>query len=467
MRARPQASSGVAENGDEEPPSRCEPAHVRRGVDGLLIGKRLRPTAGFGFANSNPPPATDHDELILYEGDAHLLTVASTGSGKGRGLIIPNLLMVDRPVIVIDPKGENYAVTARARRQMGHRVIKLDPFQLIDDDYPTDSLNPLDLFQLPRIDLESEAQMLANMMSLQNRGVKDPFWDEHGCGLLSGVIAAILATKPPEDRNLDSVFNLLMGDDCVYNTAVILDTQAKSLPLMAQRELASFLQLPERDTRGSVLATTNSYLKPFLSAPVLQTLRQSSFDLQDIVAGQPVDVFVMLPSDKLGSHRGLLRLWIGTLLKAITSRRRIPEKRTLFIIDECAQLEEFAFLEKIITLCRGYGLQAWTFWQDLAQLRTYYPRSHETIINNCEVVQAFGVRNHTSANQVAPLFNSTAAEMMKLPANMQSVILPQEGVTRAGLFDYLKDDLFQGLWDRNRYFDRGEADPLSHPPQCG
>src|SRR4051812_4199702 len=63
-----------------------------------------------------------------YGGEGHLITVAPTGAGKGRSVIIPNLLSYDGPVVVTDPKGENFAVTARARRQMGHAVYKLDPF---------------------------------------------------------------------------------------------------------------------------------------------------------------------------------------------------------------------------------------------------------------------------------------------------------------------------------------------------
>lgn len=48
-------------------------------------------------------------KLLHYDGAAHLLTMAPTRSGKGVGTIIPNLLLLDRSVICIDPKGENAA----------------------------------------------------------------------------------------------------------------------------------------------------------------------------------------------------------------------------------------------------------------------------------------------------------------------------------------------------------------------
>src|SRR5690349_19336221 len=73
----------------------------------------------------------DRPETLTYSGDSHLMTIAPTGAGKGRSAIIPNLLQFPGPVVIIDPKGENYHVTAGRRRALGHEVILLDPFRLI------------------------------------------------------------------------------------------------------------------------------------------------------------------------------------------------------------------------------------------------------------------------------------------------------------------------------------------------
>jgi type IV secretion system protein VirD4 len=56
---------------------------------------------------------------MRYAGPAHLLTIALTRSGKGVGAIILNLLLADRSILCIGPKGENARVTARARRRFG------------------------------------------------------------------------------------------------------------------------------------------------------------------------------------------------------------------------------------------------------------------------------------------------------------------------------------------------------------
>src|ERR1700722_3655412 len=58
-------------------------------------------------------------EALTYDGDAPVLTCAGTGAGKGRGVLIPNLLRYPGLVIATDIKGELSEVTSRHRREMG------------------------------------------------------------------------------------------------------------------------------------------------------------------------------------------------------------------------------------------------------------------------------------------------------------------------------------------------------------
>lgn len=87
--------------------------------DGLLVGWSLeaehqRVPVGFRFAgaSSEHRRAGEHLDPILFTAEGHLITIAPTGAGKGIGALIPTLLRHPGQVIVIDPKGENYRVTA-------------------------------------------------------------------------------------------------------------------------------------------------------------------------------------------------------------------------------------------------------------------------------------------------------------------------------------------------------------------
>src|SRR4051812_27510742 len=104
-----------------------QPPSSRQG--GILLGWDSSARRGrFGFAPaavSGAVAAPEDEEPLWYKGDNHLMTVAPTGAGKGRGVIIPNLLAYPGPAVVIDPKGEAYQTTARRRRQMGQQVVVL------------------------------------------------------------------------------------------------------------------------------------------------------------------------------------------------------------------------------------------------------------------------------------------------------------------------------------------------------
>jgi type IV secretion system protein VirD4 len=240
-----------------------------------------------------------------------------------------------------------------------------------------------------------------------------------------------------------------MSDDVFYQLAVLLDTHEKTMNRMARDEMLAFLQMPDRETRPSVLAVAHSYIKAFLSERVARTLEKSSFPLSDVVNGKPLSIYLIIPPNKLRSHRALLILWIGTLLQAITSRKYIPRQRTLFLLDECAQLGSFQFLETVITLCRGYGLQAWSFWQDMGQIKQLYPIGWMTMVNNCAVLQVFGAKNYMVASEFASMIGVETDAIRKLQEHEQVLIIDGGDPIRANRCDYLNNLQFQGLFDAN------------------
>lgn len=411
----------------------------------ILLGQRHEKRS-IGFA-SMPGTEGSSAEKLTYAGDAHLCTVAPTRSGKGVSVIIPNLLTYTGPVVVFDPKGENYAVTARRRREMGQRVIKLDPFGVTKG--ASDALNPLDLLDLKSAgDVDINSQSLAETLTSGIRGLREPFWDISGTGFSSGLIAMAATQGDPAQRNLNHVVEKLTASDTVYGLAVVLDTIGKKLSPLAYREIASVLQMPEV-TRGGVVATTQSYFKPFSVECVARCLAKSTFSLQDVVDGEPLSIYIILPPHRMRSHRGLLKLWVGTLMASIFTRKSRPEAKTLFLLDEVAQLESFPLLEQLMTLAAGYSVWVHTFWQDLAQLKTCYPDSWKTILNNCGVTQAFGMNNRDMAMQWEEYFDHAGHQLRAMKPHEQILSIQGQGESICQRVNYLTDPQFAGMFDAN------------------
>lgn len=440
----------------------------------LLLGWPLEPAVppGRPFAASRRGNRfTDVRAATRYRRDGHLLTFAPTGAGKGVRVIIPNLLHYSGPVITVDPKGENFAVTARYRREvLGQRIFLLDPFEAVSQEtldrvgVERGTLNPLDLLAELKGHIEPQLTMLASMFAPDDRE-GDDFWHQEALKLLAGVIGATVDRAQAEGRppQFQAMIDQLFGDDVVYSLAVLLDT-FKGLGKFSYRAIAAFLQKAEKEKSG-VTSTVHSYLTPFLSNRINQYLDSSTIRPGMILGDDDYTIYIVIPPSKLISHAILLRIWVSTLLLTIMEREDKPLRRTLFLLDECAQLGRLEALTKAVTLLRGYGLQVWMFFQDIGQLLNLYGGDHATVINNCEVFQAFGMTRFSAAEPVAEITGRfEPLDLVQIDKTQQLLSLATDTPRVMRLMNYREDPLFAGRYDENPLFRRqGTRERLRTP----
>lgn len=410
---------------------------------GWSVPAKSAPRIGF-----NPEPAAPHTrELLAHAGDGHLLTIAPTGAGKGRCGVIPALLTHPGSTLTIDLKGENYHITARHRRQMGHTVVALDPFGVAVKE--PDTLNPFDMLALPGSEPDCDGELLSELLcGGQPISSKDMFWELTGKGLITGLVGMCSEDANPAKRNIPAVLDAMYADDVDYGIAKALDTH-KFRNNLARQELVAYLQHEADRCRPSVRSTAQSMVKCLGSESVRKALSRTSFDLERWLRGDPTDIYVVFPPDKLDSHRAVLRLILGTLLAVLLRRPAAPAERTLLLLDECAQLGSLGHLRTAMTLLRGYGVQVWSFWQDLSQLKCLYPADWETVLNNAAVVQVFGLANGWAARGASDLLGMPVSQLLKLGRDEQVLSLPGAGAEVTRRVDYLTDRAFAGLYDPN------------------
>src|SRR5258707_557665 len=107
---------------------------------------------------------------------------------------------------------------------------------------------------------------------------------------------------------------------------------------LARDEFVAYLAAPADTTRPCIRNTASTLVKCLVRRCVARSLGYCSFDLKDLLDDKPVTIYLVLPPEKLHSHRGLIRLWVVTLMTALMRLRRLPRQRTLMILDEAAQL---------------------------------------------------------------------------------------------------------------------------------
>lgn len=388
------------------------------------------------------------DRLVSDNG--HLLTIAPTGAGKGVGCIIPTLLNYPGSTVIIDPKGENYAVTHQYRRSLGQDVILLDPFNGVKDTL-SDSFNPFSVISLEENNhIIDEVRSLCEHLVLGTLSKNDAFWDIAARQLLVTLCIKTLTTTHPLMRTLSDVVSSLNQPDVELAKTIEAFVNEKPTPLANYVQRFNF---GDR-TSQSIIGVARTHLEYLYSPTVMDSVAGTSFDLNAIKEGKNVSIYIVLPPDKLSSHAGLLRAWVGSLLKLMTQRRSQPEVETLFIIDEAAQLKYMDTLKQAVTLLRGYGVRIWSFWQDLEQLKSCYPDDWKTIINNSTSVQAFGFPNYGALRDFSEIFGHfNQDKVFNMKSDEQIVAIRGQKPKIIQKLNYLTDSEYAGLFEPNPYYE--------------
>jgi type IV secretory pathway TraG/TraD family ATPase VirD4 len=335
-----------------------------------------------------------------FQVDTHVLTCAPTGAGKGIGAVLYNLLTYPGSIFVLDLKGENYAVTAKARRGLKNRVARLDPFGLCDPDKPSHAINWLQHIDPKSPQGVSEATMLAESLIVPTSH-HDSHWDDSASYLLQGLILFVAAGEK-QQCSMATVRELLtQGDAKLKATLQKMDaaaTKSDALQPMA-RVARTFLAKEDRE-RSAVLSTAVRHTR-FLDDPRLTaTLQHSDFSFRDLKK-ENITVYLTIPPDKLAACVGYIRGLLALALQDMVTETTQPKHSVVFLLDEVAQLRRMKCVEDAISILRGYHVRLWLFFQDLSQLRAHY-RSWETFIANC-TLQFFGTQDYGTAAYISDL----------------------------------------------------------------
>ena len=328
--------------------------------------------------------------------DGHILTCAPTGAGKGIGAVIPNLIDYPGSAFVLDLKGENYAVTARARRRPGQDVLLIDPFAITGA--AGHALNWLDTLDPDHPDVVGRAGTLADMLVVRSGFESEPHWNDTARDLLRGFLVHV-AGLPAGHRNMAALRAMLTApeDQFAEILADMLATPERGGQSLVARTAAMHLGRPERE-RGSVLSTAQRHTTWLDDPRLCAALNRSDFSLQDLKR-RPMTVYLAIPPDRLRASLGFVRGFIGLALDAMTAVPGRPAHRVAFFLDEFGQFGRLDALVDGLTLMRGYGVQLWLLVQDLSQLKAVYPRWQSFLANTSQ--QYFGIADYDTAHYIS------------------------------------------------------------------
>ncbi len=342
----------------------------------------------------------------------HALTFGRTRGGKGVSSIIPALLTYSGSMVVIDPKGENAWITAERRRQLGHRVVILDPWDEVNRRYGSKvgvvtqiaNFNPLSALDPNFADFADDVTAIAEAFIL-NTASGDPHWPDSARELVGGLIAAEVQRNPGH-ASMRAVRQLITAPLSRLKESV--DRTIQDYPdSVAARKLEAVVEVDDEGQplspreMGSVRSTARTQTA-FLDSTRLQQSMETDeppFNLEDL-GTQPVTLYLVLPVDRLKTHGRWLRMILSLAIRAISKLEAPPSPPVVFMLDELGTISPgsgLSMVEQSYGLMAGLGIRIWAFLQDLPQLQRDYPQSWETFISNSSVIQLLNVADATTA----------------------------------------------------------------------
>ena len=344
----------------------------------------------------------DEYGFLVADGYQHALLFAPTGSGKGVGFVIPNLLYWKQSVFVHDIKLENYELTSGWRESIGQKVYVWNP---ANPDGFTHCYNPIDWVS------EKQGQMVDDVQKISSLLMpKQDFWINEARSLFVGVTLYLVAA-PDKNQSFGEVVRQMRSDDVVYNLAVVLDTMGNDIHPVSYMNLAAFLQKADKE-RSGVISTLNSSLELWVN-PLIDTATASSdFDINQFKKDLTT-VYVGLSPDNLKRLQPLLQVFYQQATEFLCRHMPTPDEihGVMFMMDEFPTLGKMEQFMSGIAFFRGYKVRLFLIIQDTQQLKgTYEDSGMNSFLSNSTYRITFAANNYETANLISQLCGNKTVE---------------------------------------------------------
>ena len=343
--------------------------------------------------------------FLIADGYQHMLLFAPTGSGKGVGFVIPNLLFWRDSVIVHDIKLENYELTSGWRKK--HFKQKVFLWNPADPDGVSHCYNPMDWISKKPGKMVDDVQKIASFLL-----PKQEFWSNEARALLTGIMLYLVADES-KPATLGEVVRTLRSDDVVYNLAVVLDTMGKKIHPVSYMNIASYLQKPDKE-RGSVTSTANSSLELWANPLIDTTTATSDFNLHKFKT-EPHTTYIGLTPDNISRLTPLMNMFYQQAAAFFTAK--MPQKHekygVLMLMDEFPTLGKMEQFQAGIAYFRGYRVRLFLIIQDTQQLKGIYEESGmNSFLSNSTYRITFSANNMDTANLISHLLGNKTADQI-------------------------------------------------------
>ena len=342
--------------------------------------------------------------------------IGSSGSGKTRFWLTPQLLQAHSSYVCVDPK-------CGVLSQVGHflqkkKGYKIKVFNSIDF-RKSMHYNPM-----AYIKTESDVLKFVNALITNTKGdgkEGDEFWTKAETLLYCALVAYIVFEGPEEERNMNTLVEMINSmevreDDESFKNAVdyMFDGLAKRKPqAFAVRQYAKY-KLASGKTSKSILISCGARLAPFDIAELRRIMSYDELEL-DKLGDEKTALFFCI-SDTDSTYNFIVALAFSQMFNLLCEKAdnvyggRLPHHvRVLW--DEAANTGQVPQLEKIVAVIRSREISLCLFYQAMSQCKALYKDNSETILGNMDSVIFLGGREHSTIKEISEVLGKETISM--------------------------------------------------------
>jgi type IV secretion system protein VirD4 len=398
----------------------------KSGGTGLIVGK-------FG------------GRIVRLPGQQFAILAAPTRSGKGVGIVVPNLLDYEQSVVVLDIKQENFDLTSGWRASQGQEVYLFNPFA---EDRRTHRWNPLTYVSADPVFRVSDLMSIAAM--LYPDGSDDQkFWISQARNAFMAFALYLFENRDDERRSgfpgasgvptLGAIYRLSSGD------GADLKPYLKGLaarPFLSANTRSAFSNLLSQadETFASIMGTFKEPLNVWIN-PVLDAATSADDFLLTDLRKKKMTIYIGIQPNKLAESRLIVNLLFSQIINLNTKElpRSNPELKyqCLLLMDEFTAIGRVDIIASAVAYMAGYNLRLLPIIQSMAQLDATYGKDvSRTIITNHALQILYAPREQQDANDYSEMLGYTTVRRKNVTKGRETshsiseerraLMLPQE-----------------------------------------
>ncbi len=321
---------------------------------------------------------TKHNKYIRYAEPLSTLVYAPPDSGKTSGIIIPSVLSSSNSVVVHDPKGEVYNLTA-AHRNTFSKVIKFCPA-----DESEVYWNPFDQDELP--DDFGKIEVIVSRIAesiIKTPTTSNPMWSMQARSLFV-FWSLYLIYKNKTTTFSEITKNVYQGQEKMLEALEDIEKMIEQEIKVPERlfvEAKGLANIPP-ETFGGIMTNAQASLQIFLDAKIKENTSKNSFSFKNLKK-ERTSIYIIIKEADQSRLKGLTSMFFEilttSLLNELPQEDEIPV--TLYL-DEFVRLGKMPAVLNMPALGRGYNFNAVFICQSLAQIEKTYSKEDAAILQN-------------------------------------------------------------------------------------